>query len=102
MYTKAIDAIKQRNKQNRNLVTRELVDTPVQSIDDKSHLKELSLLKAIQNLPLEKQEIIRLFYSEEYSISEISKFLKIPKGTVKSRLFKAREKLKSILKNSIS
>ena len=49
------------------------------------------------NRPKEKQDIIRLFYAEEYSITEISAFLKIPIGTVKSRLFKAREKLKSIL-----
>ena len=57
------------------------------------------LLNAIQDLPKGKQDIIRLFYVEEYSLKEISSFLQIPIGTVKSRLFKAREKLKSIMKS---
>ena len=68
------------------------------STEDESNRTQLALLTAIRKLPKEKQDIIRLFYAEEYSITEISSFLKIPIGTVKSRLFQAREKLKSILK----
>ena len=57
------------------------------------------IMNAIKNLPQNLQIILRLFYLEECSINEISSILKISKGTVKSRLFYAREKLKSILKN---
>lgn len=56
------------------------------------------IMKAINNLPENQQIVLRLFYLKEYSIIEISKMLKISKGTVKSRLFYAREQLKSILK----
>ncbi len=98
IYTRAIDAIKQRNKENKKLESSVIIEPDTQSSEDQKNLIQLELLKAIQELPKEKQDIIRLFYAEEYSIIEISVFLKIPIGTVKSRLFKAREKLKSILK----
>lgn len=100
VYTKAIDGLKLRNKYDRNLETTELADAPSRIVEDHNNIKETMLLKAIQKLPLEKQEVIRLFYAESYSIKEISLLLNIPIGTVKTRLFKAREKLKSIIKNS--
>jgi len=99
IYTKAIDAHKQRTKELQEL-HKVNNNTYTDSIDEdgKADLKK-KLLKAIQDLPKEKQDIIRLFYVEEYSLKEISSFLQIPIGTVKSRLFKAREKLKSIIKS---
>ena len=99
IYTKAIDAHKLRKKAIQNLEKIDQKDAF--SSDDKEEAVALKrkLLKAIKKLPKEKQDIIRLFYVEEYSLKEISAFLKIPTGTVKSRLFKAREKLKSILKS---
>ncbi|MBV1922480.1 MAG: RNA polymerase sigma factor, partial [Flavobacteriaceae bacterium] len=60
-------------------------------------LKE-RLKKAITNLSEEQQQVIKLFYVESYGLQEISTLLKISKGTVKSRLFYAREQLKSIRK----
>jgi RNA polymerase sigma-70 factor (ECF subfamily) len=98
VYTKAIDALKRRNKENKNLESTVIIESGTQSSEDESKLNQIALLKAIRKLSKEKQDIIRLFYAEEYSIIEISAFLKIPIGTVKSRLFKAREKLKLILK----
>ena len=59
----------------------------------------LVLKKAIKKLPYNQQLVLNLFYIEEYSIKEISEIIQISVGTVKSRLFNAREKLKLILKN---
>ena len=56
-----------------------------------------TVLNVIKKLPKNQQIILTLFYVEEYSILEISSILSISKGTVKSRLFYAREKLKSHL-----
>jgi len=102
IYTKAIDAVKRRNKESKNLESGGIIEPGTAPSEEESKHIQIALLKAIRELPKEKQDIIRLFYAEEYSISEISAFLKIPTGTVKSRLFKAREKLKLILKNSKS
>ena len=56
------------------------------------------IINAIKKLPNNQQIIIRMFYLEEYTIQEIGVILEVSKGTVKSRLFYAREKLKLTLK----
>lgn len=52
---------------------------------------------AIQKLPPRIRVTIVLYYVEGYSIEEIKKILKIPSGTVKSRLAKGRKLLKTKL-----
>ncbi len=70
-----------------------------QSMTNDNSDNELQNLKnVIRELPEDQQIVIRLFYIESCSLNEISEILNISKGTVKSRLFYAREKLKSIIK----
>ena len=71
--------------------------------DDKSDYSEkeqlkLSMSKAIRDLPHQQKLVIQLFYTQAYSLEQISEILDVSVGTVKSRLFHAREKLKTILK----
>lgn len=99
VYTKAVDCVKQKNKTRidlKHIVTEEAEEIIVD--DNRIGIKK-ELLKAIQQLTKEKQDVIKLFYVESYSLKEISSILNITEGTVKSRLFQAREKLKTILKN---
>lgn len=57
--------------------------------------EEISRLKeCVNRLPDKHRQVILLFYAGELSLEDIANTLKIPKGTVKSRLNKAREKLK--------
>lgn len=60
------------------------------------------LKKAIRTLTSDQQVVLRLFYTEDYALKEIADILDISVGTVKSRLFHAREKLKTILKSYTS
>lgn len=60
--------------------------------DDKKDYSELYL--AVQKLPDRIRITIVLYYVEGYSIEEIKQILKIPAGTVKSRLAKGRKLLK--------
>ncbi|GIU19683.1 RNA polymerase subunit sigma-24 [Shewanella sp. MBTL60-112-B2] len=55
------------------------------------------LAKALAKLPDIEGQVIHLFYLEGLSLKEIAKVLEIPQGTVKSRLFRARERLKQTL-----
>ena len=94
---KAIDSLREQNKYQKldfytesNLVEEEQVNI--------SPLHKL-LLKEIKELPIEQQMVLKLFYVEGYKIHQISDTLNIATGTVKSRLFTAREKLKTILIN---
>lgn len=53
--------------------------------------------KALLTLKPQHRTILSLFYLEDLSVTEISKILEIPEGSVKSRLFYAREALKKTL-----
>lgn len=55
------------------------------------------ILKAVDNLPKHYREVIILFEFEEYSIEKIATKLRVPVGTVKSRLYNARKILKEKL-----
>lgn len=59
--------------------------------------EDIDLFKAVMSLPTKERTIIHLFYYEDISINDISDILKIKESTVKTRLFRARKKLKSIL-----
>lgn len=59
------------------------------------------LNSAILFLPKNQQIVLGLFYTEGYSLFEIAGILEIAVGTVKSRLFHAREKLKTNLKSKL-
>lgn len=71
-------------------------------LDNHSNEKEKTLARlklSIKELPIHQQVVLNLFYIEEYNIKEISEIVNVSTGTVKSRLFTAREKLKLILNN---
>ncbi|MBQ1786723.1 MAG: sigma-70 family RNA polymerase sigma factor, partial [Turicibacter sp.] len=64
-------------------------------IEKKETNKELYEL--IQQLPQKYKEILLLFYYKDLTYEEISEILQIPEGTVRSRLSRAREKLKKMM-----
>ncbi|WP_203459080.1 RNA polymerase sigma factor [Lacinutrix sp. WUR7] len=99
VYSKSLDVLRTKNserfKQEEYVKNQEVI---VEDNNENTTLKR-KLLLAIQDLPEQQQQVIKLFYVEEYSLKEISKTLNISIGTAKSRLFYARERLKTILKN---
>ena len=52
------------------------------------------LRKAVAELPDKFRVVILMYYMEEMSITDIANALRIPAGTVKSRMNKARKILK--------
>lgn len=66
------------------------------NIDDVviKNIESEDLLKKVMDLPKKYKEVILLYYYHELSTSEISKTLKIPEGTVRNRLYRARGLLK--------
>ena len=51
----------------------------------------------IKELKYEERIIIILYYSEKYTTKEISNILKINENTIKTRLSRAKEKIKNII-----
>src|SRR6516165_2924316 len=67
------------------------------------HAEDAELIKnAMEELPVEFREILTLRHQENLSYTEIGEVLKIPIGTVMSRLARARGKLKEYLAARIS
>ena len=57
---------------------------------------ETGIKELLDKLDVKKRVVLSLYYFEQLSIPEIGTALNIPAGTVKSRLHKARNKLKEI------
>lgn len=55
------------------------------------------LLEAVLRLPLEFREVILLYYIHELDVREVAEALGLTAGTVKSRLHRARLKLRTLL-----
>ena len=58
--------------------------------------KDIGLRELLEKLDIRKKAVLCLYYFEQLSVTEISAALKIPKGTVKSRLHSARKELKEL------
>jgi len=93
---KSLDFVTAKRKEIYNLRNynheQKLSNTEDHVVDD---LQKLRI--AIRCLNQNHQIVLRLFYIENYSIIEIGGILKISTGTVKSRIFHARNKLKKII-----
>ena len=73
------------------------VSTPDQVVD--GDIKENMIRKEIDDLPIKFKEVIILRDIKEFSYEEISEILKIPIGTVKSRVNRGRLRLQKRLKH---
>ena len=75
---------------NTNLESLNLIHMDKSS----NNLKEI-----VEKLNKEYSSVIVLYYYEDMSIKQISDILNIPEGTVKSRLSRAKSKLRVLLNN---
>jgi len=94
---RSIDFLKQNKTKHEKLRQYQFTNLEGTNKEEKN-TEIIKLQQAIKSLPNDQQIVLRLFYTQEYSLLEISNILDISVGTVKSRLFHAREKLKTILK----
>ena len=76
--------------------TTELHDTDI-TADSAETATEIRM--AIESLPVKIRQVVVLYYIEDFSVKEIKSIIKIPEGTVKSRLSKGRTLLKDYLRD---
>nr|WP_207064558.1 RNA polymerase sigma factor [Niveibacterium umoris] len=74
-------------------------DQPVAALQDRWG-DSRDLEQALARLPDEQREVLLLVALEEFSYEEAAEVLGIPVGTVMSRLFRARERLRRMLERS--
>ncbi|MBD3184662.1 sigma-70 family RNA polymerase sigma factor [Candidatus Poribacteria bacterium] len=58
--------------------------------------------KLIENLPTKYRVPITLYHIEDMTYDEISEFLEIPMGTLKTYLYRGKEALKAMIRNEIA
>lgn len=78
-----------RSKQRQHLPLD--VDIPTPGPEEREEIEELFAL------PSEDREVLHLYYYEGYSTREIAQITHSREGTVRSRLSRARSKLKALL-----
>ena len=86
---------------NGDMLPRQIEDTalgPQELVEQEE--RERLLQQAIAQLPPERRILIVLYHFENLSYEEIAQMLKLPVGTVKSRLNRARLALREILEPS--
>jgi RNA polymerase sigma-70 factor (ECF subfamily) len=88
---KSIDWIR-KNKTVKQVSLDEIQD------HQQKETKDTGLKELLQKLDVRKRAVICLYYFEQLTVPEVSAALKIPKGTVKSRLTNARKELKVLYK----
>lgn len=86
---KAMDWIKKSKYETR---------ISIEEIQDQGHKEneDMGIKQLLHKLDTRKRVVLSLYYFEELNISQISAALRIPKGTVKSRLANARKELKEL------
>jgi RNA polymerase sigma-70 factor, ECF subfamily len=89
---KSVNWIKEQQKRRAlKLASEEFVVQEAQS----DEWENVELIKrALNELPVKSKTILSMFYVDNHSVKEISQILLLSDGTVKSRLFYARKKLK--------
>jgi len=105
-----IDFLRKKRLSTISLTKPDFIDEEESEmeIEDNSYIPDMNilsqerksvLLKAINDLPDNYKEILRLRHEEDLDYVAIAETLSIPLGTVKAHLFRARKILYSALKN---
>lgn len=94
---KCADWVRSRQKQ-RSLTDKLGTDAPTCDAPCPDHI---ALRQALAKLAPECREVLSLHYTLGYSAVEIGEILRIPEGTVKSRLSKAREQLRKLMERTL-
>jgi RNA polymerase sigma-70 factor, ECF subfamily len=91
-------ALKSLRRQKNHSSARNLDDHPEQTVDPTFETEVQDWLKhGLDQLPVEQRLTLELAYHMGHSLEEIAAITECPVGTVKARMFHAREKLRQYL-----
>lgn len=92
-------ADRSRKEKRRRRLGKELADRPRDCTGARATAQARTglLEEGIDALPPEQRSAVSLYYLEGLSVGEIAKIESVPEGTVKSRLYHARQSLRAYL-----
>ncbi|MGD8189592.1 RNA polymerase sigma factor [Brevibacillus ginsengisoli] len=91
------DRLQKRKKENVVVTSDRIEETTTLSDTTDSMQMRITIQEAMQKLSFEHREVIILREIKGFTYDEISEILKIPVGTVKSRIYSARMALRDEL-----
>lgn len=86
-------------KRKTEIDEKEIENIVGSSSSEQEIINRKVVMDAVMSLPERYRIVVYLYYYEEYSICQISNTLNIKETTIQTRLSRAREKLKSALKD---
>ena len=96
-YRRALKMFR-RAATHQRAMTLEIADTETAVADEIQALEERQYLeRALAQLPLEQRLVLEFSYYMDHSCEEIGEIMECPVNTVKTRMFNARRKLRTIL-----
>ncbi|MGA2776211.1 MAG: sigma-70 family RNA polymerase sigma factor [Steroidobacteraceae bacterium] len=99
-YRRALNMIRSATTHERAMALQ-IADSEATVSDSAQALEERQLLDAsLAQLPLEQRLVLEFTYYLDHSCEEIAQIMDCPVNTVKTRMFNARRKLRTILASS--
>lgn len=90
-----------RRTQRRRRATQEFAEDARPEADPKTGLDDgdeiEALRRGLRKLPPDRRALLTMLYLRSMSVAEIAVVLNVPSGTVKSRLYHAREHLRRLV-----
>lgn len=105
-YNSCLDRIKTYKRQYDTVGIDEFTENQVRTLETAFDIldradRQRSVKDCLQRLPPDDSALIMLFYYEELSLEEISKIINLDPNNVKVKLFRARKRLATILKERL-
>lgn len=94
---KCYDIIAKHKLNNEKIIKMQSDVSEIQPNFDRNIIAKTDLERAMDLLEEDLKLVTVLYYYNDMSISDISEVINIPKGTVKTKIYRAREKLYQIL-----
>lgn len=108
IHHKAVDAVRRESTIRRRMVTapeagEDWSPTPVPGADQAAMTRVAAsqVRAALHRLPLEQRQVLALAYFGGHTQREIAVLTGVPLGTVKSRMFTAVQRLRSLLTDQL-
>ncbi len=87
-----------RRRAGRELAHAEIVPLATSVADEMAGARAEALWRAIDALPTKLRVVVTLASIEGHDIGAVARLVGVPEGTVKSRLFQARRRLRELLR----
>jgi RNA polymerase sigma-70 factor (ECF subfamily) len=94
LHRRGVDYIRRKTRSRRNDDLNVAVN---QTLNVDKTTESLDIQKALRNLDSDSYQVVHLHYLHGFNLKEVSRITGVPEGTVKSRLYSARNHLRQLL-----